>query len=82
MKLPRTPSWAKLLCACFACLLLGACASLSLSALQLFSLYGTSSTDGGVAGSSVAEDYCKDAWVSVCPVPAQKELDLFGQPAP
>mgnify|MGYP004712984705 CR=1 FL=1 len=62
MKLPRTPSWAKLLCACFACLLLGACASLSLSALQLFSLYGTSSTDGGVAGSSVAEDYCKDAW--------------------
>lgn len=62
MKLPQTPSWAKLLCACFACLLLGACASLSLSALQLFSLYGTSSTDGGVAGSSVAEDYCKDAW--------------------
>ena len=62
MQLPRTPSWAKLLCACFACLLLGACASLSLSALQLFTLYGTSSTDSGVAGSSVAEDYCTDAW--------------------
>ena len=82
MKLPRTPSWAKLLCACFACLLLGACASLSLSALQLFSLYGTSSTDGGVAGSSVAEDYCKDAWDLFVLSQHKKKLDLFGQPAP
>lgn len=79
MKLPRTPSWAKLLCACFACLLLGACASLSLSALQLFSLYGTSSTDGGVAGSSVAEDYCKDAWDLFVLSQNKKSLTYLGK---
>lgn len=78
MQLPRTPSWAKLLCACFACLLLGTCASLSISAIQLLSLYGTSSTDSGVAGSSVAEDYCADAWDLFVLSQHQKNLTYLG----
>lgn len=79
MKLPRTPSWAKLLCACFACLLLGACASLSLSAFQLFRLYGTSDANGGVAGSSVAEEYCNDAWDLFVLSQHKKNLTYLGK---
>ena len=79
MKLPRTPSWAKLLCACFACLFLGACASLSLSAIQLVSLYGTSDTTGGVAGSSVAEEYRDDAWDLFVLSQHKKNLTYLGK---
>ncbi len=79
MKLPRTPSWAKLLCACFACIFLGTCASLSLSAFQLFRLYGTSTTNGGAAASSVAEEYCQDAWDLFVLSQHKKSLTYLGK---
>lgn len=79
MKLSRIPTWGKGLCAVLACLFLGACVSLSCSAIQLSDLYGTNSIDGGVAGSPVAEEYLSDAWNLFVLSQHKESLTYLGQ---
>lgn len=63
MKAPKKQLlWLKAFCALFACLLLGACASLAANSIRLVQLYSNNGMGEGVVGSSVVSQYCQDAW--------------------
>lgn len=79
MKALQTKQWLKVCCALLACLLLGACASLCANTIRLIQLYGNNGVGNGAAGSSVASQYCQDAWNHFVLGQNQDHLTYLGQ---